>query len=204
MTSCATTQAAIRPLPGAPARAFGPAQIGMLAFLVSEVAFFSTLIVTYIAVLGRDRVGPAPDEALSLHLVVWTTAMLLASSGTIHFALEALARGRRGAFLALWGLTIALGVGFLAGTAVEWRELIVEHDLTIGRNLFGSAFYTLVGFHGLHVTAGVVAMSVVLALAVGGRVSRENAQGPELIGWYWHFVDGVWIAVFAVVYVAFR
>jgi heme/copper-type cytochrome/quinol oxidase subunit 3 len=141
---------------------------------VSEVAFFSTLIVTYLAYLGEDTVPPTPATALSLGtllspgLVIWTTACLLSSSLTIHLAEGALRRGRTAAFRGLWALTIALGAIFLVGTAYEWRGLIEEHGLTISTNLFGTTYYTLVGFHGLHVTIGLVALTVVLGLALRG------------------------------------
>ena len=78
------------------------------------------------------------------------------------------------------------------------------HGLTIGRNLFGTTYYTLVGFHGLHVTVGVIAMLVVLALAIGRRVNPANRAGVQLVSWYWHFVDAVWVAVFTVVYLVGR
>src|SRR5262245_21883529 len=103
--------------------ALTPAQWGMIAFLVSEVAFFSTLIVVYLALLGRDRVSPTPAEALSLPLVIGTTAVLLSSSGTVHVAERALRRGSRQTFLLWWTVTIGLGVAFLVGTGFEWREL---------------------------------------------------------------------------------
>ncbi len=135
-------------------------QWGMLAFLVSEVAFFSTLIVTYALYLGQDADGPTPAEALSLPLVCGTTACLLASSFTIHAAEAALRRGQAERFRGLWTLTIALGLAFLAGTAYEWHDLIVDKQLTISRNLFGTTYYTLVGFHALHVTAGLVALAL--------------------------------------------
>ena len=94
-----------------------------------------------------------------------------------------------------------LGAAFLAGTAYEWHELITRHHLTLSRNLFGTTYYTLVGFHGLHVTLGVVAMSVLLGLAVTRQLTSNGAAAVELVSWYWHFVDGVWIVVFLVVYV---
>jgi cytochrome c oxidase subunit III len=100
--------------------------------------------------------------------------------------------------------TIALGVAFLVGTAVEWRSLINEHHLTISRNLFGTTYYTLVGFHGLHVTIGVIAMLIVLVLSLGRELTKQHRTGVELVAWYWHFVDAVWIVVFLVVYVASR
>src|SRR5215831_14465441 len=140
-------------------------QWGMLSFLVSEMALFGTLIVTYLFYVGRDVVGPTPAEALSLGLVVWTTACLLASSATVHVAQRRLERGNHGRFLRWWLATILLGAAFLGGTAFEWRELIVRHYLTISRNLFGTTYYTLVGLHALHVTGGVTIMLIVLSLA---------------------------------------
>jgi cytochrome c oxidase subunit 3/cytochrome o ubiquinol oxidase subunit 3 len=176
-----------------------PAQWGMLSFLLSEVAFFSTLIVAYVAFEGQDAIGPTP-EVLSLGLALATTGCLLASSLTVHLAASALARGADALFQLLWFATIALGVAFLAGTAFEWYDLIVHEHLTISRNLFGTTFFTLVGFHALHVTAGVIAMLVVLGLALGRQVTRESAEAAHLVSWYWHFVDGVWLVVFTVVY----
>lgn len=104
-------------------------------------------------------------------------------------------------FARWWTATIALGVVFLLGTAYEWRELYVRHHLTLSRNLFGSTYYTLVGFHGLHVTAGVVTMLIVLGIALARRSSVGHRVEVKLVSWYWHFVDGVWVVVFTVVYV---
>src|SRR5581483_11998564 len=122
-----------RPVPPAirPERTLSPGQWGMLAFLVSEVALFGTLIVTYVFYLGKDLVGPTPAVALSLGLVVCTTACLLASSATIHRAEKRLGRGNQGGFIRWWLATIVLGAVFLGGTAFEWRDLITHHQLTI-------------------------------------------------------------------------
>jgi cytochrome c oxidase subunit 3/cytochrome o ubiquinol oxidase subunit 3 len=177
----------------------------MLSFLVSEVALFGTLIVTYVFYRTvKDVVGPTPREALSLSPVVWMTACLLASSGTIHVADRALHRGNRGGFLLWWAATIVLGAVFLGGTAFEWHDLIVNKHLTISRNLFGTTYYTLVGLHALHVTGGVTIMLVVLGLALRRQVTAANRAGVGLVSWYWHFVDGVWVVVFTVVYLVGR
>jgi cytochrome c oxidase subunit 3/cytochrome o ubiquinol oxidase subunit 3 len=176
----------------------------MLSFLVSEVALFTTLIVTYIFYLGRDTIGPTPAEALKLKLVLCTTACLLASSVTIHVAERALERGHHGRFLLLWLATIALGAAFLGGTAFEWHDLIYHYNLTISRNLFGTTYYTLVGLHALHVTGGVTILCIVFALALARRVTSANRGGVGLVSWYWHFVDGVWVVVFTVVYLLGR
>jgi cytochrome c oxidase subunit 3 len=194
------------PVPPAisPERTLSAAQWGMASFLVSEVAFFGTLIVTYMAFMGKDVVGPTPAEALSLPLVIVSTICLLASSVVIHFAERSLERGQQWAFCILLAGTIGLGIAFLVGTGIEWYELINEHQLKINRNLFGTTYYTLVGFHGLHVTMGVIAMLIVLALSIGRELTREHRTGTQLVAWYWHFVDAVWIVVFLVVYVVSR
>jgi cytochrome c oxidase subunit 3/cytochrome o ubiquinol oxidase subunit 3 len=179
-------------------------QWGMLSFLVSEAALFGTLIVTYLFYLGRDVVGPTPKEALSLGLVVCTTACLLASSGTVHVAERRLERKNPAGFLQWWLATILLGAAFLGGTALEWRDLIERHHLTISRNLFGSTYYTLVGLHAVHVTAGVTIMLIVLGLALFRQVTSIDRAGVGLVSWYWHFVDGVWVVVFTVVYLVGR
>jgi len=179
-------------------------QWGMISFLGSEAAFFATLIVAYVTFMGKDHVGPTPTEALSLPLVLCTTLFLVSSSVTIHFAERQLQAGDERTFRRLWTVTIALGTAFLLGTAYEWRELIIRHHLTISRNLFGTTYYTLVGFHALHVTAGVAAMLTVLGLAFKRQLSRENQGSVALVSWYWHFVDGVWLVVFTVVYLVGR
>jgi len=197
-----------RPFPVPPAirpeHTLTPGQWGMISFLMSEVALFSTLIVTYIFYLGKDVVGPTPAEALRLSLVVWTTACLLASSVTVHLADRALERGNRDAFLLWWLATIVLGTVFLVGTAFEWHDLIYNYNLTISRNLFGTTYYTLVGLHALHVTGGVTIMLIVLGLALGKQLTSASRPGIGLVTWYWHFVDGVWVVVFTVVYLAGR
>jgi cytochrome c oxidase subunit 3/cytochrome o ubiquinol oxidase subunit 3 len=176
----------------------------MVSFLLSEVALFGTLIVTYVFYLGRDTVSPTPAEALKLSLVLFTTACLLASSATVHLADRALERGSQGWFILWWLATIVLGVVFLGGTAFEWHDLIYRYQLTISRNLFGTTYYTLVGLHALHVTGGVTIMLIVLGLALGRQVTRANRAGVGLVSWYWHFVDGVWVVVFTVVYLVGR
>jgi cytochrome c oxidase subunit 3/cytochrome o ubiquinol oxidase subunit 3 len=175
----------------------------MASFLMSEVAFFGTLIATYLSFLGKPQNGPTP-AVLSLPLVIGTTICLLSSSVTVHLAEQKVRGGTRGGFVAWWSATIALGVVFLAGTAYEWHTLITEHGLTISRNIFGSTYYTLVGFHALHVTAGVVTLLIVLSLVLRGRITASHPVAAEMTAWYWHFVDAVWVVVFTVVYVVGR
>jgi cytochrome c oxidase subunit 3/cytochrome o ubiquinol oxidase subunit 3 len=187
-----------------PERTLNATQWGMASFLLSEVAFFGTLVATYVAFMGKDIVGPTPAQALSMPLVIVATICLLSSSIVIHMAERSLEHGQQRKFCFLLTGTIVLGIAFLAGTAIEWRELIDEHQLTISRNLFGSTFYTLIGFHGLHVTVGIVVMLIFLCLALGHELSEQHRTGLTMVAWYWHFVDAVWIVVFLVVYVASR
>jgi cytochrome c oxidase subunit 3/cytochrome o ubiquinol oxidase subunit 3 len=175
----------------------------MLSFLASEVSLFSTLILVYRVYLGAEQEGPTP-AILSLPLVIGTTCCLLASSLTVHFAVKSLNAGERLTFLRWWSATILLGLIFLAGTAWEWRGLVVDYGLTPSRNLFGTTYYTLLGFHALHVTIGVLVMLTVLGLTLRRLVTTQSRDAVELVSWYWHFVDVVWVAVFSVVYIAGR
>jgi cytochrome c oxidase subunit 3/cytochrome o ubiquinol oxidase subunit 3 len=185
------------------ATALSAAQWGVLCFLLSEVALFSTLIVTYLIYLGRDQFGPTP-AVLSLPLVIGTTICLLSSSGTAHLAEQSLRRGAVRKFVVFWSATIMLGVVFLLGTAYEWHELITRRHLTIATNLFGSTYYTLVGFHAFHVTAGLIILLIMLGLVLRRQITPRRPSAVELSSWYWHFVDGVWVVVFTVVYLLGR
>ena len=204
MSTAATIPALPVPPPVVAERTLTPGQWGILSFLLSEVAIFGTLIVTYLFYLGKDVVGPTPAQVLTLPLVLGTTACLLTSSGTIHQAERSLERGNQGGFIRWWAATILLGVLFLVGTAYEWYGLIYHDGLTISRNLFGTTYYTLVGLHALHVTGGVTALLVVLGLARAWQVTSANRVGVGMISWYWHFVDVVWVVVFTVVYLVGR
>ena len=101
-------------------------------------------------------------------------------------------------------LTAVLGGIFLAGTAREWYRLIVDQGLTIGTNLFGTTFYSLVGFHAFHVTVGVMMLALLSACLWSGTLRPVHVEHVELVSWYWHFVDAVWIVVFTVVYLLGR
>lgn len=192
-------------------------KVGMIAFLVTEVAFFSTLVVAYITYIGASTSGPTPKEVFKMPLVLASTICLLSSSVTIHLAGNALRKGDPRAFRGWWIGTIALGALFLLGTGVEWHDLIWNWRLLPRTNLFGTTYFTLVGFHAFHVTIGLLVMSMLLgftlispSLPEGGGEGRGEG-GPddrplnvELVSWYWHFVDGVWVVVFTVVYVIGR
>src|SRR5258708_1592549 len=129
---------------------------------------------------------------------------LVSSSLKIHFAGKLLERGRRGAFLLLWLLTITLGALFLYGTGQEWQRLIYEHGLMVSTNLFGTTYYSLVGLHAFHVTVGLLMMGIVFLFGLAGRVGAEQSARVEVLSMYWHFVDAVWVVVFTVVYIVGR
>ena len=192
------------PLPEAPLDWKLPyrGKVGMACLIFAESAIFTIFVVAYLFYVGKSLTGPTPREVLETP--VFYTICLLSSSLTIHFAGKLLERGRRGAFLALWLLTVILGVLFLYGTGQEWHRLIYQHGLTISTNLFGTTYYSLVGLHAFHVTAGVILLSTVLLFGLARRVGPEQSRRVDVLSLYWHFVDAVWVVVFTVVYVLGR
>jgi cytochrome c oxidase subunit 3 len=177
-------------------------KVGMACLIIAESAIFTIFVVAYLFYVGKSVTGPTPREILETP--IFYTICLLSSSLTIHFAGKLLERGRRGVFLGLWLLTIVLGALFLYGTGQEWHRLIYEHGLTISTNLFGTTYYSLVGLHAFHVTAGLILLSIVLFFGLAGHVGTEQSARVNVLSMYWHFVDAVWIVVFTVVYVLGR
>src|SRR5256885_4343577 len=192
------------PLPEAPLDWKLPyrGKVGMACLIFAESAIFTIFVVAYLFYVGKSLSGPTPQEVLETP--IFYTICLLSSSLTIHFAAKLLDRGRRGAFLLLWLLTIVLGGLFMYGTAQEWHRLIYEHGLTISTNLFGTTYYSLVGLHAFHVTAGLIMLLTVAVLGLCGRVGVKQSGHIEVLSMYWHFVDAVWVVVFTVVYVLGR
>lgn len=176
---------------------------GMIAFLCTEVAFFSSLFVAYVVYIGKSISGPTPAEVLDLWPAIINTVLLLSSSFTMAQASASFAADRRGRFYTWLPLTMALAVGFLVVTSIEWYGLIFRDHLEIYSNLFGTTYYTLVGFHSAHVAMGLVLMAALLGTALRGRLTG-HATAVELVAWYWHFVDTVWIGIFLVVYLLGR
>ena len=177
-------------------------KVGMANLIIAESAIFTIFVVAYLFYAGKSLTGPTPREVLNAP--IFFSICLLSSSLTIHFATKFLEQGRRGAFLGLLSLTILLGGLFLYGTGREWYRLIYEQGLTISTNLFGTTYYSLVGLHAFHVTAGLLMLSIVLLFGLAGRVSREQSGRVDVLSLYWHFVDAVWVVVFTVVYVVAR
>ena len=176
--------------------------VGMVCLILAESAIFLIFVVAYIYYIGKSLSGPTPAQVLELPIL--GTVCLLSSSFTVHFAVSALRKGNlRGCTLGVAG-TVLLGAVFLMTTAREWYHLIHDFGLTIRTNLFGTTFYSLVGLHATHVVIGLIMLTITLALLLSGRVKETHAERLEVLSLYWHFVDGVWVVVFLVVYVLGR
>jgi heme/copper-type cytochrome/quinol oxidase subunit 3 len=173
-------------------------KVGVWAFLGSECVFFASLIATYIVYKPRNLSGPGP-EIFNIPLTTFSTFVLLMSSLLVVLSLAAIQRGDL-RWTARWLFaTVLFGVVFLGCQVFEFVEFYGE-GLGLQTNLFASAFYTLVGFHGAHVAVGVLWLSVLAAAAWFGSLTRSRALSVELAGLYWHFVDVVWIVIFTFVY----
>jgi cytochrome c oxidase subunit III len=172
---------------------------GMIALIITDSAFFTIFVAAYVFYIGKSLTPPYPRDVLSYPVL--NTICLLSSSLTIVVAARALHQGSIRRFAIWWFVTLALGVEFLIGTGREWHRLIYQAGLTLRTNLFGTTYYSLVGLHALHVTIGASAIALVMVLTWRGAVTREHAERIEILSWYWHFVDAVWVVVFVTVYV---
>ena len=177
-------------------------KVAMAALIIAESAIFTIFVVAYLFYTGKSLSGPTPSDVLETP--IFYSICLLSSSITIHWAARFLERGKQGGFLSLWFLTLVLGGLFLFGTGQEWHRLIYEKGLTISTNLFGTTYYSLVGLHAFHLTAGLIMLLAVLILGLAGRVREDQSGRVGVLSMYWHFVDGVWVVVFTVVYILGR
>jgi heme/copper-type cytochrome/quinol oxidase subunit 3 len=171
----------------------------MWVFIASECLFFGALISTYLIYQGRSLVGPEPHEVFNIPYTSVSAFVLLMSSLTMVLALASLQRGdHRG--LRIWLMATALlGTVFLAGQTFEFT-VFVREGVTLGQNLFGTTFFVLTGFHGAHVTIGVIMLLSFWVMSKRGKLSQKQSLNVELLGLYWHFVDVVWIVIFTVIY----
>jgi cytochrome c oxidase subunit 3 len=197
-------------------------KVAIWAFIGSECMLFASLISTYLIYQGRSVVGPFPHEIwkdpssgqtfkaiLNIPVTSFSTFLLLMSSLFMVLAHNAVINRRTpkktagqriegNSKLWLWGVII-FGLGFLMCQAYEFTSFVHE-GLTIRTNLFGSSFFTLTGFHGAHVTAGVLWLCTLLAIDYKRGLQPEDGLIVDLCALYWHFVDVVWIAIFTLVY----
>ncbi|MGI8550225.1 MAG: cytochrome c oxidase subunit 3 [Dehalococcoidia bacterium] len=175
-------------------------KILMWAFLGSDCLFFGTLISTYMLYRGQSISGPNPKDTFDIPYTSVSAFVLLMSSLAMVLALAAIQRGdvRR---LRLWLLVTALlGMTFLGGQFYEFTGFVIYNHLTLHANIYGTTFFVLTGFHGAHVTIGVIWLLNIVVLSFFGKIRKDNSLDVEIAGLYWHFVDIVWIIIFTFVY----
>ena len=175
------------------------AKMAVWAFLGSECLFFGSLISTYLLYRSRTEGGPEPSEIYDIPYTSVSSFVLLMSSLTMVLALAAIQRGDHRQ-LRIWLLATAfLGMSFVGGQIYEFTTF-VEEGLKISTSPFGSSFFVLTGFHGAHVTVGILMLLSLFGMSVFGRLQTDDARKVEMVGLYWHFVDIVWIVIFMIVY----
>ncbi|HEX7216552.1 MAG TPA: heme-copper oxidase subunit III [Methylomirabilota bacterium] len=175
-------------------------KMGMWAFLGSDCMFFGSLIGTYLAYKGKSLSGPGPHDVFDIPLTSYSAALLLASSLTMVLALANLQHNRVKSAARWLLVTALLGLHFVLNQVYEFTTFVLHHDLKLSTNLFGSSFFVLTGFHGAHVTGGVIWLLILVGLAWRGQLDVRDYTKVEIAGLYWHFVDIVWIAIFTVIY----
>jgi cytochrome c oxidase subunit III len=187
--------------------AIKPGMMGMYIFLASEVMFFGSLFAMYFYLVGSHPTWPpTPPAARPEYYVNWfpipffNTIILLSSGVTAHFGLEGLSHDNRRQFFVLQIATIILGFAFEAGQLIEFISAF-GRGLNLTANTFASAFFTMTGFHGLHVLGGLILLILILYRAARGQFDSRNHVGPAAVTLYWHFVDVVWVFLFGILYV---
>ena len=173
-------------------------KLGMWLFLGSDCLLFGALISTYVLLRHRGS-GIAPEDVFDIPYTSVSSFVLLMSSVSMVFAVSSISRGDHQK-LRLWLLvTSLLGGTFIAGQVYEFTSFYRE-GLGYTTNLFSSAFYSLTGFHGVHVTVGIIMLMSLFVMSLTGRLTEERAETVEIVGLYWHFVDIVWVLIFTIVY----
>jgi cytochrome c oxidase subunit 3 len=181
--------------------------LGMILFITSEVMFFAGLFAAYFSIRAANSVWPPfkPGTEEQFHIEILplvgpATVLLIISSLTCQLGVWAIRKDDRTGFIRNIGVTLLLGIVFLGMQAADYA-LLYEEGLTLGAGTYGTTYYTLTGFHGAHVFAGVVMLAVVLYRGLAGQFSSRHHDAGEATSLYWHFVDVVWIALFATLYI---
>ncbi len=183
-------------------------KLAMWIFLGSECLLFGALISSYListarfhgeVEAGNPNVDPIGPELFDIPFTSASSFILLMSSLTVVLSLNSVKRGDYRASRVWLGATIVLGSTFLAGHIYEFTAFYNE-GLGYTTNVFSSAFYTLTGFHGAHVTVGIVMLASLLLLSFRGKLKRDRSETLEIVALYWHFVDIVWVLIFTIVY----
>jgi len=174
-------------------------KVGFWTFIGSECLFFGTLLSTYMVYKGAALQGPYPHDVFDIPLTTISTFVLLMSSLAMVLALDGVQRGNKKLTLIWLATVIVFGSIFLGFQYYEFTHFVHE-GLTLQQSVFGSTFFVLTGFHGAHVTVGVIWMITLFVLALRDKLPPAKALNVEIAGLYWHFVDIVWIVIFVLVY----
>ena len=175
--------------------------VGTIIWLSSELMFFAGLFAMYF-VARAQNVGewpPAPTE-LDVPYALVNTIVLVASSFTCQYGVFAAERGDVFGLRRWYGVTFVMGLFFVLAQVNEYHTLVTEHSTTIASSAYGSVFYITTGFHGLHVIGGLFAFVIVLLRSTVGKFTHEKATSAIVVSYYWHFVDVVWIGLYATIY----
>jgi cytochrome c oxidase subunit 3 len=175
--------------------------IGTIVWLSSELMFFAGLFAIYFTARAQN-VGewPPPPTHLDVPYALVVTIVLVASSFTCQYGVFAAERGDVFGLRRWYLLTLFMGTFFVLGQANEYHTLVTEHDTTISSSAYGTVFYLATGFHALHVTGGLIAFVFLLARTKMSKFTPAQATAAIVVSYYWHFVDVVWVGLFAVIY----
>lgn len=190
-------------LPHEPEKATAEGRNKILAFwlfLGGEAVLFGTLFATFLALRGQTNEGPTANELFHLPLVAAATFLLLVSSLTSVFAIQALHRNRPDLIRIWMAVTVVLGLGFLVLEIYEFTQYVGHEKFGMTTSAFSSAFYTLVGFHGAHVAFGILWISLLIGQLARKGLTVVTAPKIYVSAMYWHFIDVVWVFIFTVVY----
>ena len=174
-------------------------KLAMWMFLGSECLLFGGLISTYMLYRGRHEGSPTPSQLYNIPLTSISSFVLLMSSLTMVLAVSAAQRRDDRNTMTWLTVTALLGATFVGAQVYEFTSFVHE-GLGFTTNLYGSSFYTLTGFHGVHVTVGIIMLMALVGIISRSRMPGDKAEVVEMIGLYWHFVDIVWIIIFTLVY----
>ena len=174
--------------------------VGTIIWLSSELMFFAGLFAMYFTARARTTVGwPQPPTELNLPYATFFTVILVASSFTCQFGVFAAEQGNVYGLRRWFSITFPMGLVFVLGQANEYRNLVAE-GTTISSSTYGSVFFMTTGFHALHVIGGLLAFVFLLIRSTMGRFTPAQATSAIVVSYYWHFVDVVWVGLFATIY----
>ena len=174
--------------------------VGTIIWLSSELMFFAGLFAMYFVARANAEEWPPYPTELNVPFALVNTIILVASSFTCQLGVFAAERGDVFGLRRWYAITFAMGLIFVLGQIVEYNTLVTEHATTIASSSYGSVFYITTGFHALHVTGGLVAFVLLVSRTFLSRFTPAQATAAIVVSYYWHFVDVVWIGLFAVIY----